>query len=165
MPSVQLPAPSGASAEPYATAEDVRTILGPIGNRLPAWVNVTEFLGMAHAQLVDDLAKVYPDEIPTFAANGLSAVRWAEAKLAAAEILDAIRVTLGSDADDSAADSLRASARATISDGIVGYAPGAYDVEGTIETATARPLVSSETSLSAFPDPYEAAREDGVRFL
>lgn len=164
MPSVPLPAPSGAPLEPYATEGDVVTILGPIGNRLPSWVDVVEFLGMAHAQMIDELAKVYPEEIPTFASNGLAAVRWAEAKLAAAEILDAIRVNLGDDESTTAAE-LRASAVATVSDGVAGYRYGTVAIEGTEETATARPLVSSETSLSAFPDPYEAAREDGVRFL
>lgn len=142
----------------YATDPDVVSMLGTIGNRLPSWVTVATFRDLANAELVDRLAAVYPHGIPTFTGTGLEAVRWAEAKLAAAEILDAVRVNLPDLGD--APDRLRASVDRTLDGGIVGYPPGSTDVEGGTpgEIASPTPRVSSYTPLSAFPDPYDAAR-------
>ena len=61
-------------------------------------------------------AKVYPDGLPRFAGDGLTVVRYAEAKLAAAEVLDAIRVNLPDLGD--APDQLRASALGSLRDGV-----------------------------------------------
>ena len=145
-------------SDPYASADDVRNVLGTIGNRLPAWVDLDVFLSAGHAEVVDRLAGVYPDGIPAFAGDGLTVVRWAEAKLTAADVLDAIRVQVDDLGDGP--DRLRASAVAALSDGVVGYPPGSsgVDVDGTTVPVSTSPRWSSYTPLSAFPDPYDAVR-------
>jgi hypothetical protein len=149
---------------PYANETQVTNLLGTLGNRLPAWVSIPSYLAIAHATVLDELANVYPGGIPVFEGPALDVVSWAEAKLATAEILDAIRVNLPTDAHD-AADTLRASALAALSDGVVGYPAGSLDgvdVDTDPSTpgvvTTVGPRVSSFTSLSAFPDPYADAR-------
>lgn len=143
----------------YASSGDVLTILGKIGPRLPIDVNVDALIGMAHAELVDRLAETYPSGIPTFEGDGLDAVRWAEAKLAAAEILEVVRVNLPEIGE--APDQLRASVDRTLSLGIVGYPPGSVDTpdgDGGSVPANAGPQVSSFTPASMFPDPYADLR-------
>lgn len=149
----------------YAADADVTNVLGTLGGRLPSWVVVGSYLSIAHAQVVDRLANVYPSGSPAFVGDGLTVVKYAEARIAAAEILEAIRVNLPDLGD--APDRLRAAAWASLDDGVVGYPPGSTDVpdgDGGVVTASSGPRVSSFTPLSAFPDPYEAARDAGVRF-
>jgi len=154
-------------SDPYATDADVRNVLGQVGNRLPSWVVVSKYVAIAHATVVDRLAKVYPDGIPPFAGDAVDVVAFAEAKLAAAEILEAIRVNLPDLGD--APDRLRASAFSSMDDGVVGYPIGSVDVpgDGTTTPGTVSspgPRLSSFTPLSAFPDPYEPARDPAARF-
>lgn len=154
------------NAYPLSTDQQVKDVLGPNGNRLPAWINVEAFRRMAGAEVVDQLANVYPNGLPTFAGAGLDAVTYAEAKLAAASILEAIRVNLPDLGD--APDRLRTSATLTLSGGVVGYPPGSETVDtggGVPQSAAKGPRVSSFTPASAFPDPYAALRDAGVRYL
>lgn len=149
----------------YADDQDVKNALGALRDRLPSWVIVTDFRNMAHAEIVDRLGGAYPDGIPTFAGPGLDVVRYAEAKLAAAEILEAIRVNLPDLGD--APDRLRTSAFSAVDRGVTGYPAGSTDTDpggtGTPTTSSSSPRVSSFTPLSAFPDPYEVGRY-GARF-
>lgn len=151
----------------YSADTDVVDQLGTLGTRLPGWVVVSTFRNIAHATITDRLGREYPDGIPLFSGASADVVRYAEAKLAAAEILEAIRVNLPDLGD--APDRLRASVEETLTGGIVGYPPGsaAVDVDGDPGTpgvaAVAGPRVSSFTPLSAFPDPYAPARLDPYR--
>lgn len=154
-------------SDPFAADQDVRNVLGTVGNRLPAWIVIARYLSIAHATVVDRLARAYPNGIPTFEGDAADVVSFAEAKLAAAEILEAIRVNLPDLGD--APDRLRDSAFSSIDDGVVGYPIGSSDVPGgdpaaPAATSTPGPRVSSFTPLSAFPDPYEPARDPAIRF-
>lgn len=147
----------------YATDGNVNTILGSLAGRLPATLApVSEFLALAHTTVLDVLTDVYPAGVPEFASEGLLAVTWAEAKLAAAEILGAVRVNLPDLGD--APDRLRREAMATLSGGVVGY-PAGSGSDPDNPTVTAGPRVSSFTQASAFPDPYEALRGRGISGL
>lgn len=147
----------------YASTDDVTGPLGSLASRLPAWVDRAVYLGMAHAQVVEALGDTYPQEIPTFEGPGLDVVKYAEAKLAAAEILSAIRVNLPADAQ-AVPEAMRAEALETLARPIVGYPvdeevlddDGDPDTPGIIVSSS--PRISSFTPMSAFPDPYEAAR-------
>lgn len=158
-----------AATAPYAAPADVTNVLGSIGSRLPAWVDVATFLSTAHAEVVDRLSRVYREEIPAFEGDAATIVRYVEARVAAAAILDAIRVNLPDLGD--APTELRASAYASIEDGVVGYpadatvTPGVDDGAGGTTPAVVTvpgPRVSSFTPLSAFPDPYADARDPSV---
>jgi len=154
----------------YATDPDVLNFLGQIRNRLPEWIGTAElrapFLEIAHSEVVDSLAAAYPQGVPSFTGAGRDVVRYAEAKLAAAQILDAVRVNLSTDQLD-APDRLRSSAFLSLEGGVAGYlpdteqtpTPGGGGTGGGTTTTGPRPRVSSYTSLSAFPDPYEGVRD------
>lgn len=146
--------------DPYTTVPDVVLVLGKIGPRLPAEIDVAAFVDMAHADVVDRLADVYTHGIPAFDGDGLQAVRWAEAKLAAAEILGIVR-NMVNDVGDAPA-LLRAEVERTLAGGIVGYPPGSYTNDPNVPgvPVTTRPQVSSATPTSMFPDPYEDRRGD-----
>lgn len=155
-------------SEPYASTGDVETALGNLKGRLPASLSpIPTWLSLAHAEVIDLLSAVYPNGIPEFAdgSDGVEAVRWAEAKIAASEILEAVRINL-SDLGD-APQRLRDSAVRTLVDGVVGYPPGSTTIDdpdnpGTSVPVSARPRVSSYTPASAFPDPYDALRGLGI---
>lgn len=164
MPTVPV---ESSSPDPYADVPDVRNVLGTIATRLPAWLDddkIGEFLSIAHAEILSRLWEVYPATIPTFTGPGADVLRYAEAKLAGAEILEALRVNLPDLGE--APDRLRESVERTLAGGVVGYPPGSVDVDddGDPDTpgvsSTPGPRVSSFTPLSAFPDPYAAARLD-----
>lgn len=157
------PAPFYAPEDPYASPDDVRDVLGSLRDRLPAWVDLDRFLGIAHAELIDRLSVTYPDGVPTFVGAGGEIVRYAEAKIAAAEVLEAIRVNLPDLGDGPAR--LRESAETTIRDGVAGYPAGVSTPGGDADPRPVNtgPRASSFTPLSAFPDPYEAGRV-GIRF-
>lgn len=150
----------------YADEHDLTNALGTLGGRLPEWVELSTFLAVAHAEAVERLAAAYPNGIPRFTGVGFDVVRFAEAKLAAADLLDAIRVNLPELGD--APDRLRDAAYRSLDGGVAGYPAGSTSVDddGDPDTPatshTPGPLVSSFTALSAFPDPYEAARLDPV---
>jgi hypothetical protein len=166
MPTVEIdptPTPAGPPSAPYSGDEDVRNALGNVRDRLPSWVVLEEFRELAHAMVLDRLAKVYPTQIPTFEGPGLVVVRFAEAKLAAAQILEAVRVNLPDLGE--APEQLRADAFAALDDGVIGYPVGsdsAVDDDDDPSTpsipVSSTPRVSSYTPLSAFPDPYAEAR-------
>src|SRR5437868_1624123 len=123
MATIELNTPGyDVPLDTYATADDARNALGSLRDRLPAWVDVETFVAQAHAEIVDRLSGPYPNGIPTFAGVGLHAVRYAEAKIAAAEILEAIRVNLPDLGD--APERMRAAAYETLDDGVVGFPPG-----------------------------------------
>jgi hypothetical protein len=150
----------------YSTDDDVENVLGQLKNKLPAFIDVDKARQMAYAELVDRLALTYSNGVPQFAGLGLESVRWAEAKLAAADILDAIRVNIDTVGD--APERLRAAVDRALEGGIVGYPPGSTTVddgEGNPTAVVRSPLVSSFTPVSAFPDPYELVRGDGTDYL
>lgn len=148
----------------YAVDANVNTILGNLAGRLPAGLSpISEFLGLAHATVIDELSEVYPNGIPAFAGEGLLAVKWAEAKLAAAEVLSAVRVNLPAQLVD-APSRLKAEALATLRDGIVGY-PAGSGGDPAHPTAAPAPRVSSFTQASAFVDPYDSLRDLGLSGL
>lgn len=166
MATIELNAdgPYVPASEPYSTDDDVRNSLGNVRDRLPTWVSIPTFRATAHATILDRLSRVYPDGIPTFGGAAGEVVRYAEAKLAAAEILEAIRVNLPDLGD--APDRLREDAFRAVDDGVVGYPAGSTDTGSPSspgQTSTPGPRVSSFTPLSAFPDPYGLGRE-GARF-
>lgn len=165
MPGLEIDPAGGAPTDPFSSDDDVRLLLGPIGNKLPAWVIVADFRGMAHAEVVDKLGEVYPSGIPAFDGNAATVVRWAEAKIAAAEILDSIRVNLTED-QAAAADGLREAADRVLANGVVGYPVGATPDDGSTpgRVTVPGPRVSSFTPLSAFPDPYAEARDETVPY-
>lgn len=147
----------------YATGADAVTLLGNIGQRLPTSIDPDQHVSVAHAEVVDRLGRVYPDGPPVFEGDGLLVVRWAEAKVAAASILDAVRVQFP-DMVGELPGELRAAAWASLDDGVVGYPPGSADVPdgvpgGEVYTP-AGPMVSSFTPASNFVDPYDALRDD-----
>lgn len=149
----------------YCTDEDVDQILGMLKNKLPSFVDRDKARQMAHAELVDRLGMMYP-KLPLWAGAGLEAVRWAEAKLAGADILDSIRINLDTVGD--APERLRAAVERTLANGIVGYPPGSETVDdgdGNPVPVVRSPLVSSYTPVSAFPDPYADVRDMGLEYL
>lgn len=148
----------------YASAPDVVKLLGSIGTRLPDWLNLEDYIDVAHGLTLDALSSSYPAKIPAFEGPGLEVVKWAEAKLAAAEALSAIRINLPESARE-VPDEMRAEAYATLGRAVVGYPldSEAVDVDGNPATpsvvVTTAPRISSFTPMSAFGDPYEAARK------
>lgn len=140
----------------YATIADVRTALGRIGNRLPAEIDVAAFLAMGHATVLERLRAAYgPDGPPAFTGDGLEVVRWAEAKTAAAAILEILRSQLDSVGD--APDRMRRSAEADLLGGVIGYPPGGVDPDATGPlgpSAAQGPRTSSSGAYSLVPDPY-----------
>lgn len=147
----------------YASTGDVTGPLGSMATRLPAWVVLETYLTIAHAQVVEVLGDTYPAELPDFAGPGLEVVKYAEAKLAAAEVLSAVRVNLPADAQE-VPDKMRAEALETLSRPIVGYPTdtevvdddGDPDTPGVVVSSS--PRISSFTPMSAFEDPYDAVR-------
>jgi hypothetical protein len=141
---------------PYAQPGDVHTALGKLGNR-PGLPDVDKHLAMAHAEVLDLLGDVYGATIPDpFRPIAAEALRWAEAKLAAAAILDILRAAYP---DESAvAAQLRESALATIRGGLPGQRPG--DTSGSVTPppgsgpVTLVPRLATEPPVSNFADPY-----------
>lgn len=150
----------------YSTDDDVNQILGQLKNKLPGFVDLDLSRQMARAEIVDRLALTYPNGVPAFAGAGAEIVRWSEAKLAAADILDAIRINIDTVGD--APDRLRKQVDRALEGGIVGYPPGSTTVDdgsGNPQAVVRSPLVSSFTPVSAFPDPYADVRGDGTDYL
>lgn len=153
-------------ATTYSSDNDVKALLGTLAQRLPEFVDIDIYRQMSRATITDKLALIYPDAIPVFSGVGLEAVKWIEARYAAADILDAIRVNVDSVGD--APERLRALADRAMEGGIVGYPPGSTTVDdgdGTQIPVSRNPRVSSFTPVSAFPDPYDAARGQGLEYL
>lgn len=150
----------------YAADDDVRTALGKYGQRLPTDLDLAGVGAMAHAELLDALAAVYPNGLPTFADDALEVVRWAEAKLAAAEVLSLLRVNYADLGD--APELMRSDALGRVRDGVIGYPPGSTSSDGGTGAPVAvspGPRLTSFTPASAFPDPYDELRDAGIRYL
>lgn len=151
----------------YSTDDDVRNVLGSLRDRLPTWVDLPAFREVAYATTLEKLGQAYPAGIPTFDGAAADVVRFAEAKYAAAEILDALRVNLPADSQDQP-DRLRASADEALAGGVVGYLPAPADQlppsPAEDPPVSRMPVASSWTPFSAFPDPYAPARGLGGRF-
>lgn len=155
----------GGMTTTYCTDDDVNQILGTLKNKLPAFVALDKARQMAHAELLDRLGAMYP-KMPEWAGPGLEAVKWAEAKLTGADILDSIRINIDTVGD--APERLRAAVERTLVNGIVGYPIGSEvvdDGDGNPHTVIRSPLVSSFTPFSAFPDPYADVRDIGGESL
>lgn len=162
--ALPLDTPPGSPATArYASDADVRLALGKLGNRLPAEVNIAAFGSMAHADLLGKLADVYPAGLPDFTSSGdaVEAVRWAEARLAAAEILDVLRAAYPDVGETPS--KLRESVASTLDGGIVGFPPGSTAVDdgsgGSVVATSSAPLASSNAPSSLFIDPYEDLRD------
>jgi hypothetical protein len=144
----------------YAAVEDVRAVLGKLGDR-PGLPDLEVHLAMAHADVVDRLSDVYGPTLPTWRPVAAEAVRWAEAKIAAASVLDILRAAL----DDASrvAEELRASAYATIAGGLPGQRPGdaTPELEEGQSPVPSLPrssyTVAGTGGLSNFADPYGGA--------
>lgn len=146
----------------FSTDTDVRNQLGAVASRLPTWVDLEANRAIANADVLDRLSRVYPNGIPAFTGPGADVVKFAEARLAAAETLEQIRVSLPDLGDTP--DRLRTAAYDSLADGVVGYPPGSETIPddpetGSTATTTPGPRVSSFTPLSVFPDPYAASYE------
>jgi hypothetical protein len=145
-------------SEPWATDVEVKTTLGKIGSRVEAaGIDIDAHISRAHSQAVDRLVKVYATRtLPAFTGDALEAAKWAEAQLAAANILDILRASLDSVSD--LPERLRASAWETLDAGLPGFrpgdpTPGADDPPFPPETAGSSGRHSAAAA-SAFPDPY-----------
>lgn len=152
----------------FSTDEQVRNALGNLRDRLPAYVVLEEYREIAEPLVLERLSTAYPTKVPTFEGPAAKIVALAESRIAAALILEGLRVNLPDLGE--APDQLRADAYALLDGGVVGYPAGSdttVDDDGDPSTpsvpASTSPRVSSFTPLSAFPDPYEGARY-GERF-
>lgn len=160
--ALPLPTSGAGPTARYASDGDIRLALGKLGNRLPAEIDVAVFGSMAHADLLGRLADTYPAGVPAFASSpdAVEAVRWAEARLAAAMILDVLRAAF--DVGDTPGK-LRESVRDTLDGGIVGFPPGSTEVSdgagGLLVVSGSVPLASSNAPNSLFVDPYEDLRD------
>jgi hypothetical protein len=146
-----------APTEPFASDEDVRLVLGPMGSTTPsdilteAGIDVEEQIPRAHAETLDKLTEVYGPVLPTIAGDALEAARWAEASLCAANILDILRASL--DTDSEIPERLRRTAWDTLGRYLPGLRPGDPEDPGAGAILT-RPVHSSSTPVSNFPNPY-----------
>lgn len=161
------PVPDPAS--PWSSVDDVVFVLGRLGPRVRANVDIDldAFLSVAHSEALDRLVTVYGSpSLPTFTGDALVALRWAEAKLAAADILDMLRTTLGDDQAE-VPERLRRSAWATLDGGVPGFRPG-DPVPGEdgppLPTWTSQPRHTSATPVSNFANPYDELVIEGVEY-
>lgn len=142
----------------YALDADVRAVLGKLGSRLPADVDVDTHLAMSHATVSDKLRDVYGDTIPEFADEGLEVVRWAEAKIAGASVLSTLLLSLPA-ADRESVRMLRAEGFADLERGVPGYPiGGVVDPDGPDGPAVGSVPVGPQSSAGAsslFPSPYD----------
>lgn len=148
----ETPPEASPHADPYASDEQVRVVLGGLADRLPATISLEQRRAMAHAEVLERLVGTY-GTLPSaqWRPEALLAVQWAEAKIAAADILDIIRATRS---DDSAvADKLRASAYATLGRALPGQ-PIADDGSTTPPVAPLPYVPRSTGGASVFADPY-----------
>ncbi len=143
----------------YSDDGDARTAIGPLGSRLPAGLDLASHRAMAYAEIRGRLADLYPQGVPTFTSEGLSALRWAEAKLAAASVLEVLRASSADVGDVPSA--LRRSVEETLSGGIVGSpagSPPAADADPATPLVYTGPVWSGQERVmrvrSVFVDPY-----------
>lgn len=153
-----------AATAPFATAPDVRVVLGPMGSVIPtdileeAGVDVEEHIAAAHGEVLDRLADTYGPTLPTVTLaatpDAFLVVRWAEAKICAADILDILRASM--DTESEIPERLRRSAWDTLARGLPGLRPGDPTTPGTppVVVWSGQPAHSSSTPVSNFPNPY-----------
>lgn len=141
---------------PFASAADVRLVLGKIGNgtRLEqAGIDVEKMLPAAHVEVLDRLTEVYGPTLPEVVGDSLEVCRWAEAKLCAAGILDILRASLDTVSD--IPERLRRSAFDTLGRSLPGLRPGDSTEPGEpVVTWSGSPMSGSSTAISNFPNPY-----------
>ncbi len=143
----------------YSDDGDVRVALGPLGTRLPAQIDLPSHRAMAFAEIQGRLADLYPNGFPAFTIAGTAALRWAEAKLTAASVLEVLRASSADVGDVPAA--LRRSVEETLSGGIVGSPAGtapAVDSDPATPVVDTGPVWSGQERVvrvrSVFADPY-----------
>lgn len=143
----------------YADPEDVVVVLGKIGPRVLAneTVDLAEHLSIANVDVREYLRRAYPRGVPTFTPEGLTTLRWAEARIAAAAVLDILRASMPTDVAE-VPERLRASAFATLAGGVPG-SPVGDDTPGpppdaVIDRTSPR---HSAYAVSNFADPYDPA--------
>lgn len=141
--------------EPYTTDADVKLVLGKIatGARLDqAGIDVAAMIPAAHVEVLDKLTEVYGPTLPDVTGDALETVRWAEARICAANILDILRASLDTVSD--IPERLRRSAWDTLGRGLPGLRPGDPAGPEPLPTWTAQPAHSSSTPVSNWPNPY-----------
>ncbi len=143
----------------YSDDADVRVALGSLGKVLPTGFDLPAHRGMAFAELQGRLADLYPSGLPAFTIAGTAALRWAEAKLTAASVLEVLRASSADVGDVPAA--LRRSVEETLSGGIVGSPAGtapAVDADPATPVVYTGPVWSGQERVvrvrSVFADPY-----------
>lgn len=140
----------------YSGDDDVRHLLGRIGTRLPGYITISSFRSAAYAQIGEALGAIYPT-VPQFTKpTAVAALKWAEAKLAAADILDVLAADLTDDVRE-LPERWRAQVAETLAGGVVGYPPGSTDPDGEEISPTypSTPSVSHRVAGSLLPDPYD----------
>lgn len=148
--------PAALTLAAFAGDRDVRDALGRLGDRLPADLDIPRRIAVAHADVVDRLVQTYGTDLPTWGPVALDLLRWTEAKLAAALILE--QLTAAANVDPVLAVSLREAAHATLARGLPGHAPGQPDtVTPRPPDGPALPTVSTAAPGSNFADPYAPA--------
>lgn len=151
-----------ADAPTYSSDDDVAHLLGRVGSRLPDYVRIPTFRAAAYAQMGEALGAIYPT-VPEFTKPAaVAALRWAEAKLAAADILDVLAADLSDDVRE-LPERWRAQVAETLAGGVVGYPPGstAPDGEEVSPTYPATPSVSHRTPGMLTPNPYDPETRPG----
>jgi hypothetical protein len=143
----------------YASAVDVRTVLGKLGSRLPAEVDVDAFLAMAEAVTGDRLAELYGPAGPDLTGQPIATevVRWATAKRAAADVLDVLRASV--DVSD-LPERLRKAATEALAGGLPGLPLGTDNASTTPGASSIGPRISDYARGSYFDDldPYADTR-------
>lgn len=143
----------------YASAGDVRTVLGKLGNRLPDEIDVEAFLAMSDAVTGDRLAELYGPVGPVLDGQPIATevVRWATAKRAAADVLDILRASV--DVND-LPERLRKAATEALAGGLPGLPLGS-DSSATVPGASSiGPRIGDYAPGSYFDDldPYAETR-------
>lgn len=144
----------------YASADDVRLVLGKLGSRLPAEIDVDAFLGMSESATGDRLAELYGPAGPDLSGQAIATevVRWATAKRAAADILDVLRVSVDVGAD--LPERLRKAAADALAGGLPGLPLGTDNASSVPGASGVAPRISDYAPGSYFDDldPYADTR-------
>lgn len=141
----------------WATVEDVYDTLGKMGPKVKDADDAGRFdtasqLQAARAEAYNRLERVYgPGRVPDPGAGtaGLEVIRWAVARLAAANTLDILRAALPDVSE--LPERLRRSAWDALGAGLPGFPPG-----GGPGNPTSNAPWASSGGVSLFPDPYAA---------
>lgn len=144
----------------YASTEDVQLVLGKLGPRLPAEIDLDAFLAMAESATGDRLAELYGPEGPDLTGQAIATevVRWATAKRAAADVLDVLRVSV--DVGSDLPERLRKAATDALAGGLPGLPLGTDNASTVPGASSVAPQVSDYAPGSYFTDldPYADER-------